>query len=259
MMRRLHGRWVKKHAVLACPAAAGKGVVNAARLKRASLLKVALVAIVLAGALLGLAAPSKAQSEPLPDLTVLKTGPATASQGDTVTWDITMTNIGSGSAVVAALPPGSDQKTILQDVFTSTTREEFIASRWIQEAVFPYDHCFGGFQQPGQIRLGWFLCPNINQPVDVIPPGGVRPFTVTIVGVSPTVESTVITNCATVDPDNVIEESNESNNISCMVTVVGDAAPTSKAECKNGGYKGFGFKNQGQCVAFVQRGAKNSQ
>jgi hypothetical protein len=216
-------------------------------------LKMVLVAIVLAGTLLGLAEPSRAQSALLPDLTVLKTGPTTASPGDTVSWDITMSNIGSGSAVVAALPPGSDQKTILQDVFISTTQEEFIASRWIQEAEFPYDHCFGGFQQPGQIRLGWFLCPNINQPVDVIPPGGVRTFTVTIVGVSPAVESTVITNCATVDPENVIEESNESNNISCMVTVVGDAVPTSKAECKNGGYKGFGFKSQGQCVAFVQR------
>jgi hypothetical protein len=36
------------------------------------------------------------------------------------------------------------------------------------------------------------------------------------------------------------------------------ATPKSKAECKNGGYKEFGFKNQGQCVAFVQREAKTS-
>ena len=27
--------------------------------------------------------------------------------------------------------------------------------------------------------------------------------------------------------------------------------PTSKAQCKNGGWKQFGFKNQGQCIAFV--------
>jgi hypothetical protein len=32
--------------------------------------------------------------------------------------------------------------------------------------------------------------------------------------------------------------------------------PTSKAQCKNGGFARFGFKNQGQCVAFVQRGSK---
>jgi hypothetical protein len=30
--------------------------------------------------------------------------------------------------------------------------------------------------------------------------------------------------------------------------------PTSKEQCKNGGWAQFGFKNQGQCVAFVQRG-----
>jgi uncharacterized delta-60 repeat protein len=32
--------------------------------------------------------------------------------------------------------------------------------------------------------------------------------------------------------------------------------PTNKAQCKNGGYARFGFKNQGLCVAFVQRGSK---
>jgi hypothetical protein len=34
--------------------------------------------------------------------------------------------------------------------------------------------------------------------------------------------------------------------------------PTSKEQCKNGGWREFGdaFKNQGQCVAFVERGPK---
>jgi hypothetical protein len=32
--------------------------------------------------------------------------------------------------------------------------------------------------------------------------------------------------------------------------------PTSKEQCKHGGWAQFGFKNQGQCVAFVQRGPK---
>jgi hypothetical protein len=36
--------------------------------------------------------------------------------------------------------------------------------------------------------------------------------------------------------------------------------PTSKEECKDGGWRAFGstFSNQGQCVAFVQRGPKPS-
>jgi hypothetical protein len=36
------------------------------------------------------------------------------------------------------------------------------------------------------------------------------------------------------------------------------ALPVSKDECKNGGWQSYGstFNNQGQCVAFVQRGAK---
>ncbi len=32
--------------------------------------------------------------------------------------------------------------------------------------------------------------------------------------------------------------------------------PTAKEQCKGGGYEEFGFRNQGQCVAFVQRGPK---
>jgi hypothetical protein len=32
--------------------------------------------------------------------------------------------------------------------------------------------------------------------------------------------------------------------------------PTAKEQCKHGGYAAFGFKNQGQCIAFVQRGPK---
>ena len=33
--------------------------------------------------------------------------------------------------------------------------------------------------------------------------------------------------------------------------------PTSKEQCANGGYVQYGFKNQGECVAFVQRGPKS--
>ena len=31
--------------------------------------------------------------------------------------------------------------------------------------------------------------------------------------------------------------------------------PTSKEDCKNGGWRDFGFKSQGQCIRFVQNGA----
>jgi hypothetical protein len=40
------------------------------------------------------------------------------------------------------------------------------------------------------------------------------------------------------------------------VVVDSPPPPTSKDQCKNGGYKQYGFKNQGQCVAFVERGPK---
>jgi hypothetical protein len=30
-----------------------------------------------------------------------------------------------------------------------------------------------------------------------------------------------------------------------------NGAPTSKADCKRGGWKQYGFRNQGQCVAWV--------
>lgn len=45
--------------------------------------------------------------------------------------------------------------------------------------------------------------------------------------------------------------------VSETFTVVG-CVPKTKAQCKNGGYKEFadlGFRNQGQCVAFVERGS----
>jgi hypothetical protein len=34
--------------------------------------------------------------------------------------------------------------------------------------------------------------------------------------------------------------------------------PTAKEQCKNGGWRQFGFKNEGLCVAFVNRGPKPS-
>lgn len=41
---------------------------------------------------------------------------------------------------------------------------------------------------------------------------------------------------------------------SVAVTDAPGPFPTTKDQCKHGGWAQFGFKNQGQCVAFVQRG-----
>lgn len=63
------------------------------------------------------------------------------------------------------------------------------------------------------------------------------------------------------------EEGDTHNNVNFSVNpdvpgtqqlVVTCLLPTSAAECKNKGWRGYRdtFKNQGQCVAFVQRGPK---
>ena len=41
-----------------------------------------------------------------------------------------------------------------------------------------------------------------------------------------------------------------------VVVVDAPTPPTSKEQCKHGGFGAFGFTNQGQCVASVQRGPK---
>jgi hypothetical protein len=44
-----------------------------------------------------------------------------------------------------------------------------------------------------------------------------------------------------------------------LVVVDGRALPTSKDECKKGGWQTFGvFKNQGDCVSFVATGGRNA-
>ena len=45
-----------------------------------------------------------------------------------------------------------------------------------------------------------------------------------------------------------------------IVVVDATPFPTSKDQCENGGWRNYGtaFKNQGQCVAFLQRGTKSA-
>jgi hypothetical protein len=57
--------------------------------------------------------------------------------------------------------------------------------------------------------------------------------------------------CSPVDPNVALRASLDVGDI---VVVDAQPLPTSTEQCKNGGYASFNFKNQGECVAFVQRG-----
>jgi hypothetical protein len=41
-----------------------------------------------------------------------------------------------------------------------------------------------------------------------------------------------------------------------VVVVDSPPPPSSKGQCKNAGYRRYGFRNQGQCIAFVERGPR---
>ena len=58
-------------------------------------------------------------------------------------------------------------------------------------------------------------------------------------------------------PDGVSEQPLPLTSGDLVVTDV-QPLPTSKAQCKNGGWSSFpGFKNQGDCVSFVATGGRN--
>jgi hypothetical protein len=236
--------------------------VNPGKVPKVSPRKVVLVAALVSGMMLGFVAPGKAQSNPLPDLTIVKTQyfvvtePAAFYCEDDplmkVCWQLTVTNIGLGDAVVLGGSGGAGP-VLLRDVMTYRVGDihgfgSGSGGSW----------CGGSNEgsTPGEEVNSWFLC---DSSIFILPPGEQPGTFATSVTVAPGVESTSIRNCATVDPENVIEESNESNNTSCVVTRVGPATPTSKADCKKGGYKDFGFENQGRCVAYVNRAAKGGQ
>jgi hypothetical protein len=44
-----------------------------------------------------------------------------------------------------------------------------------------------------------------------------------------------------------------SDGVFSIYVVPDPTMPTSKADCKNGGYKEFGYKNQGQCFEAVRK------
>jgi uncharacterized membrane protein len=65
--------------------------------------------------------------------------------------------------------------------------------------------------------------------------------------------------------DNRLDQTNVPNGLTGVVDVaaggyhnlavkqVAELGPTSKDDCKNGGYKDFGFKNQSQCIKAVKK------
>jgi hypothetical protein len=85
----------------------------------------------------------------------------------------------------------------------------------------------------------------------VVVDNGTSPPSFDTIGLSERVTETGTANCSSPGPLAV-----------GPVQVTGDiivqaaALPTSKEQCKTGGVAQFGFKNQGQCVAFVERGPK---
>ena len=82
------------------------------------------------------------------------------------------------------------------------------------------------------------------------PPGEPFPFTPDTV----TYSYVTTPNCAAPPADSI----NIGGHGGLVVVDAQPPLPTSKDQCKNGGWRQFGsmFKNQGQCVAFVERGSK---
>ena len=83
-------------------------------------------------------------------------------------------------------------------------------------------------------------------------PGGrlftpTQPFVLTIVATP--------TGCGTFT--NTASAGSSTGSVTFTVEGCVPTTPTTKEQCKKGGYEEFGFKNQGQCVAFVERGPKN--
>jgi hypothetical protein len=197
--------------------------VDAASRKRASLLRVSLVGVaVLAAVLLGLLAqPGQAQS-PNQQCNVNNQGhficidktasPNPATVGQPIIFTITVT---------IDIQPGQGIG------FFAGIRDTVPPSLTIVSA-----EASGGFQPPPP-------CTVTDSTVDcTVPVNEENPATVTI--------EAIPTQCG--DFANSAFEIDEGPTSTAHFTVVGcEETPKSKAECKNGGYKEFGFKNQGQC------------
>jgi CARDB len=209
----------------------------------------ALFGAVVTAAMFATIATAQAQEEPLPDLTVQKTGPSTASPGDLVRYNIIVSNIGSGIAIVG---PG---EVLLRDETTVNIGTPFkyatggpanyivntktVGDKVITEAAHRAENGNDGIYPASSGRAPYQFSVDIQLQPD---------------------SKGSITNCATVDPNDEVSESNESNNTTCVSTKVGEPQPQPKTkdDCKNSGWRKFKdesgkplFKNQGQCIKHV--------
>jgi hypothetical protein len=184
---------------------------------RATVLLLAL----LGAALVLFSGAALAQEESLPDLTVDKTGPSTATPDERITYFIDVTNVGSGDAVLPSgailvrddlrIASGKWKEAGFGGGFTVgvTGIPYFIA----QEAPVPHN------ERISTTRLAWEWVNYSEFAADAIisPGGGLSQGSVSVVTFA-SGDHTI--NCATVDPDNVIVESDESNNTDCVTTKI---------------------------------------
>jgi uncharacterized repeat protein (TIGR01451 family) len=159
-----------------------------------------------------------AQEEPLPDLAIDKTGPSTATPGEYVTYNIDVTNVGSGDAV---LPSGAvlvrDDIRSRSGRFTAFGFGNVNTTEGVTGLPFGLHNEFapGGTRTKQTINL---LIPPWEPSDAIISPGGaLRGSTIST---ATEASGGFIIDCATVDPDNVIVESDESNNTDCVTTKI---------------------------------------
>jgi hypothetical protein len=147
-----------------------------------------------------------AQEESLPDLTVDKTGPSTATPDDYVEYRFDVTNVGSGDAV---LPSGA-----------VLVRDELRTSGALRLSGGIGGGSCGSFAtQSGPVSPTRLVveCWNSESTDAIISPGGGPGYGFVSLDTPPASGGRII-NCATADPDNVIVESDESNNTDCVTT-----------------------------------------
>ncbi len=147
-----------------------------------------------------------AQEEPLPDLTVETTGPATLAVNEYVHYQVVLTNAGPGDATV---PPN-----------TVLFRDEIsFYGRW-GSVGFSNGGCAVSTSLLGYLH-GRTLVPYTWEKItrdyySVLPSGGTCTY-------SPSAslqDPGRIKNCAIADPNNAVRERDETNNTSCVTTVV---------------------------------------
>jgi hypothetical protein len=106
------------------------------------------------------------------------------------------------------------------------------------------------------------VAPTTVAPTTVAPttvaPTTVAPTTVAPTTVAPTTVAPTTVAPTTVAPTTVAPTTVAPTTVAPTTTISGSTTtttpagfPTTKAECKKGGWKQFGFKNQGQCIKFV--------